>query len=106
MFWTSHAGADSTQPSPLRRRHEPCFAHVPVPSSTLKRNRDNHGAGGVAEWLKAAVLKTVDAQAFVGSNPTPSASSPLDRYGGGDLVVEPATGLIALVAHAADHDQG
>ncbi len=28
--------------------------------------------GGVAEWLKATVLKTVNAQAFVGSNPTPS----------------------------------
>ena len=30
--------------------------------------------GRVAEWLNAAVLKTADAQAFVGSNPTPSAS--------------------------------
>lgn len=29
--------------------------------------------GRVAEWLNAAVLKTADAQAFVGSNPTPSA---------------------------------
>ena len=28
--------------------------------------------GGVAEWLKATVLKTVNVQAFVGSNPTPS----------------------------------
>lgn len=31
-------------------------------------------SGGVAEWLKAAVLKTVNARAFVGSNPTASAS--------------------------------
>ena len=29
--------------------------------------------GGVAEWLKAAVLKTVKPQGFVGSNPTASA---------------------------------
>ena len=29
--------------------------------------------GGVAEWLKAAVLKTVECQSSVGSNPTPSA---------------------------------
>ena len=30
--------------------------------------------GGVAEWLNATVLKTVDPQGFVGSNPTPSAT--------------------------------
>ena len=29
--------------------------------------------GGMAEWLKAAVLKTAFAHANVGSNPTPSA---------------------------------
>ena len=29
--------------------------------------------GGMAEWLKAAVLKTVECQSSVGSNPTPSA---------------------------------
>ena len=29
--------------------------------------------GWVAEWLKAAVLKTANPQGFVGSNPTPSA---------------------------------
>ena len=29
--------------------------------------------GGVAEWLKAAVLKTVEPQGSVGSNPTSSA---------------------------------
>ena len=30
--------------------------------------------GGMAEWLKAAVLKTVEPQGSVGSNPTSSAS--------------------------------
>jgi hypothetical protein len=29
--------------------------------------------GGMAEWLKAAVLKTVSRKRDVGSNPTPSA---------------------------------
>ncbi len=29
--------------------------------------------GGMAEWLKAAVLKTVSRKWDVGSNPTPSA---------------------------------
>ena len=29
--------------------------------------------GGMAEWLKAAVLKTAVSQDTVGSNPTPSA---------------------------------
>ena len=32
--------------------------------------------GGMAEWLMAAVLKTVVAKVTVGSNPSPSASSP------------------------------
>ncbi len=31
------------------------------------------GVGGMAEWSKAAVLKTVVPQGTVGSNPTPSA---------------------------------
>ncbi len=30
--------------------------------------------GGMAEWLKAAVLKTVVPRGTVGSNPTPSAT--------------------------------
>ena len=30
--------------------------------------------GGMAEWLKAAVLKTVVLKGTVGSNPTPSAT--------------------------------
>ena len=36
-------------------------------------------SGGVAEWLNATVLKTVDQQGFVGSNPTPSATILPDR---------------------------
>jgi hypothetical protein len=32
-----------------------------------------YGAGGMAEWSKAAVLKTVECNSSVGSNPTPSA---------------------------------
>lgn len=32
------------------------------------------GRGGMAEWFKAAVLKTVEPQGSVGSNPTSSAS--------------------------------
>jgi hypothetical protein len=43
---------------------------APVLSSRAK----NRKIGGMAEWLKAAVLKTVEAKAFVGSNPTPSAN--------------------------------
>jgi hypothetical protein len=32
-------------------------------------------SGGVPEWFKGPVLKTVVAQVTVGSNPTPSATS-------------------------------
>ena len=40
--------------------------------------RRPHGsaAGGVVEWLMAPVLKTGEAKASVGSNPTPSVSRP------------------------------
>ena len=34
----------------------------------------NSKSGGMAEWSKAAVLKTVEVHASVGSNPTPSAT--------------------------------
>ena len=40
------------------------------------RNDKNIGSydhGGMAEWSKAAVLKTVEGYTSVGSNPTPSA---------------------------------
>lgn len=40
--------------------------------------------GQLAEWLKAAVLKTVDVQASVGSNPTLSAIWRLTQVGEGD----------------------
>ncbi len=40
-----------------------------LPSNNGQRNRH----GGMAEWLKAAVLKTVSRKRDVGSNPTPSA---------------------------------
>ena len=39
----------------------------------------------MAEWLKAAVLKTAEARASVGSNPTPSAI----RLRSKSVVVEP-----------------
>ncbi len=35
----------------------------------------------MAEWSKAAVLKTAEVQASVGSNPTPSASQCAARIG-------------------------
>ena len=34
------------------------------------------GPGGVAEWSKALVLKTSEPRGSVGSNPTPTATSP------------------------------
>ena len=37
--------------------------------------------GGMAEWSKAAVLKTVECNSSVGSNPTPSANF-VDRLNG------------------------
>jgi hypothetical protein len=36
--------------------------------------------GGMAEWSKAAVLKTVSRQRDVGSNPTPSAMKSLRDF--------------------------
>ncbi len=50
---------------------------------TLQSSRDSSArdrltaecnSGGVSEWSKVTVLKTVVAQATVGSNPTPSAT--------------------------------
>ena len=34
----------------------------------------SYNYGGMAEWSKAAVLKTVEGNTSVGSNPTPSAN--------------------------------
>jgi hypothetical protein len=36
--------------------------------------------GGMAEWLKAAVLKTAEPKGSVGSNPTPSAIVDAERW--------------------------
>ena len=47
------------------------------PPQGLQWNRCRNG--GMAEWTNATVLKTVNPHGFVGSNPTPSASSRLDR---------------------------
>ncbi len=41
---------------------------------------DRRCAGWVAEWFKAAVLKTANPQGFVGSNPTPSAKSAVQYF--------------------------
>ena len=41
----------------------------------------SRNTGGVAEWLKAAVLKTAVPQGTVGSNPTPSAMCPYTLMG-------------------------
>lgn len=38
------------------------------------------GRGEMSEWLKEPVLKTGDAQASVGSNPTLSATSLISEY--------------------------
>src|SRR5215831_20318170 len=45
------------------------------PVAPVSARRDNARAGEVAEWLNAAVLKTVDPQGFGGSNPSLSAKS-------------------------------
>ena len=45
----------------------------------LRQTQNAHACGGVAEWSKAAVLKTVEPRGSVGSNPTASASIIPDR---------------------------
>jgi hypothetical protein len=57
---------------PLRRARNGLQPVAPVSA-----RRDNARAGEVAEWLNAAVLKTVDPQGFGGSNPSLSAIPPL-----------------------------
>ena len=55
--------------------------------------------GGMAERLKAAVLKTAEARASVGSNPTPSARLGGDtpqRWGGTLLNVQLEIGMSPL----------
>ena len=58
-------------------------------------------AGGMAEWLKAAVLKTVECNSSVGSNPTPSAifsthDRPLNNLSVNGEMAEPAEGARLL----------
>ena len=57
----------------------------PIPSTTrdtVFQQQPSSGQpfGGMAEWLKAAVLKTVEPSGSVGSNPTPSASGDAERW--------------------------
>lgn len=57
-------------------------------------------AGGVAEWLKAAVLKTVGCHSPVGSNPTSSATK---LYG---EMAESAEGARLLSVYASKAHRG
>ena len=59
----------------------------------LRQTQNAHACGGVAEWSKAAVLKTVEPRGSVGSNPTASASKIPDRQNA------------AHAAHAASIDK-
>ena len=59
----------------------------------LRQTQNAHACGGVAEWSKAAVLKTVEPRGSVGSNPTASASKIPDRHNA------------AHAAHAASIDK-
>ena len=53
--------------------------------------------GWVAEWFKAAVLKTANPQGFVGSNPTPSASHRQHLLSSLELFLDTAEGIVTLV---------
>src|SRR5688500_18782486 len=91
---TSAAAPPSPPPGPSCGGREPCYS--------------DPGRGGVAEWTNAPVLKTGVVQATVGSNPTPSATRRLcDRLHSQPrhLVMQPASRLVGLVAHPADHDE-
>ena len=57
----------------------------------------NSFSGGVAEWSMAAVLKTVDVYASVGSNPTSSAIIDVRRG------VREAEGARLLSGYGANH---
>ena len=59
-----NAARKSTTRATVRREEVPALARALSEATPC---------GGVAEWLKAAVLKTVKPQGFVGSNPTASA---------------------------------
>src|SRR5262245_41340848 len=55
------------------------------PVAPLSARRDNARVGEVAEWLNAAVLKTVDPQGFGGSNPSLSANLPRHAWPAGTM---------------------
>ena len=58
-------------------------------------------AGGVAEWFKAVVLKTTEAQASGGSNPSPSAIFLMDgKQRWGPVSRPPLSRLVLLPAAA------
>ena len=63
----------------IARRRQEALRTRPLIMFTISLSKKYdilHGAyGGMAEWLKAAVLKTVEPQGSVGSNPTSSARS-------------------------------
>ena len=65
--------------------------HSPISNIGDGRRRDIiHASGGVSEWIKETVLKTVvGSTPTVGSNPTPSAILNLRRAS------QPADGLVA-----------
>ena len=44
------------------------------------KNISSYENGGMAEWSKAAVLKTVEGNTSVGSNPTPSANKIASQF--------------------------
>ena len=64
----------------IARRRQEALRTRPLIMFTISLSKKYdilHGAyGGMAEWLKAAVLKTVEPQGSVGSNPTSSARLP------------------------------
>src|SRR6478736_9966695 len=68
--WSGVQPCGASGPPAQRRdvRSEGC------PVALMSARRDNARAGEVAEWLNAAVLKTVDPQGFGGSNPSLSAN--------------------------------
>ena len=58
----------------------------------------NHGlSGGVAEWSKAAVLKTVECNSSQGSNPCPTAIIPKRLRNAGPFFLQiPTTATLRL----------
>ena len=57
------------------RRIEKNFLFYSEPRTNNSELRNEVSQGGMAEWSKAAVLKTASPKGDVGSNPTPSATN-------------------------------